>query len=265
MRLPIQSMQAIRICDPGSGQWFRSVIVDYEPDQELVVLLPSEKDRDLDADTTPIRASQPDGEGSEGEPGSSREDFLEPPTFNKGASVQVEVSLADGIRRFKSVVQRLELTYGGCLRITWPTEGTRIQRRDYVRVDVTYHTIVRFLEDEERPDEEGPVRKRQQHPREMEGTTLDFSAGGMRLRMVQPLPADLKLDIDVGVPALESTVLKGRVVRSGEIEKKRPDLPQFYWVAIEFVGVDAQLRKELTQLVFDIQREQLRKRYDEES
>lgn len=252
MRLPIQSMQAVRICEPGTGQWFRSVIVDYEPDQELVILLPSEKDREIDADTTPIRSARGPGEGSPGAAGSVRDDLVDPPAFDKGASIQVEVSLADGIRRFNSVVQRLELTYGGCLRVTWPTVGTRIQRRDYVRVDVTYRAIVHFLDEEEQPQV-------------MEGTTLDFSAGGMRLRMVQPLPADLKLDIEVGVPALESMVLKGRVVRSGEIEKKRTDLPQFYWVAIEFVGVDAQLRKELTQLVFDIQRDQLRRRYDEQA
>lgn len=251
MRLPIQSMQAIRICEPGKGQWFRSVIVDYEVDQELVILLPSEKDREIDADTVPVRPPQTGAETQEGAGGKPGDDFLEPPTFNKGAPIQVEVSLADGIRRFNSVVQRLEMTYGGCLRIAWPTEGTRIQRRDYVRVDVTYHAIVRFLDEEK-------------HPQEMEGSTLDISAGGLRLRMVQPLPADLKLDIEVAVPALESTLLKGRVVRSGEIEKKRVDLPQFYWVAIEFVGVDAMLRKELTQLVFDIQRDQLRKRYEEQ-
>lgn len=255
MRLPIQSMQAVRICDPNKGQWFRSVIVDYEPDQEIVILLPTEKDRDVIADMTPTQSSRQPGGRGENPPsgtssGTSDDDFLEPPPFNKGAPIRVEVSLTDGIRHFNSVVRRLEFTYGGCIRIEWPTEGTRIQRRDFVRVDVTYRTVVRFFDENELLQER-------------EGTTLDFSSGGMRLRMLQSLPAELELDIEVAVPALEGNILKGRVVRSGEIERKRTNLPQFHWVAIEFVGIDAALRKDLTQLVFDIQRDQLRMRYDD--
>ncbi len=245
MRLPIQSMQAIRICDPGTGEWFRSVIVDYEPDRELVVLLPGEKDRDFSGDGD-LTVS---GQASKGAPDRS-DDFLDPPPFNKGAPVRVEVSLPDGIRQFDSVVRRLELTYGGSLRIEWPTVGTRIQRRDFVRVEVTFQVVVHFI------DEERVLHQK-------EAVTLDFSAGGLRLRMLQPLPAELRLDLEVNVPALQSIVLRGSVIRSGEIERKRADRPQFYWVAVEFVGLDATLRKELTQLVFDIQREQMRKRYED--
>ena len=65
--------------------------------------------------------------------------------------------------------------------------------------------------------------------------------------------------MEIAVPALKALILNGRVVRSGEIEKKRSDSQQYYWVAVEFVGVDEALRKDLTQLVFDIQRDQLRK------
>lgn len=248
MRLPIQSMQAVRICDPATGHWFRSVIVDYEPDQELVILLPNEKDRDFEADTTPVDNAKG---GAPPTTSSVRDDLVDPPAFDKGSPIQVEVSLPDGVRRFNSVVRRLELKYGGCLRVTWPTAGTRIQRRDFVRVDVTYRVVIHFV------DAEG-------QPHEMEGSTLDISAGGVRLRMAQPLPADLEIAMEISVPALGTTILKGRVVRSGEIEKKRAGLLTSYWVAVEFLGVDASLRKDLTQLVFDIQRDQLRRRYDEQ-
>lgn len=64
----------------------------------------------------------------------------------------------------------------------------------------------------------------------------------------------------VGSPSeLREQTLQGRVVRSGELPKKR-NAVQHYWVAVEFVGVDEALRKEMAQRVFDMQREHMKKR-----
>lgn len=253
MRLPIQSMQSVRLRarQPESAPWYRSVIVDFEEGQELVLILPTKKDLEKPASEEEEAGEAAAEETAQVEPEAQPprpagdDDELEPEIFNKGTGIEVEISFPDGIRRFTSVVRRLDLNYGGAMRVDWPTEGTRIQRRDYVRVDVSFRTIVWY-----RGEDEKLIQ--------LNGYTTDFSAGGVRLRLEQPLPDEQRIEMEIQKTKLSEQTLQGRVVRSGELEKKRNE-PQYYWVAVEFVGVDEGLRKEMTQMVFDIQREQMRK------
>lgn len=245
MRLPIQSMQSVRLRatrEPDSP-WYRSVIVDFDEGQELVLLLPSAKDREKAVDHDPA-ALEP--AAREEPPVGDDEDLVETAVFDRGSRLEVEISFPDGIRRFSSVVRRLDLNYGGAMRVEWPSEGTRIQRRDYVRVEAEYRSIVWYRE-----EEGGPLKQ-------LQGHTTDFSAGGVRLRLPEPLPADQRIEMEIQNTPLKAQNLQGRVVRSGELEKKRNE-PQYYWVAVEFVGVDEGLRKDMTQMVFDIQREQMKR------
>jgi ribosome maturation protein Sdo1 len=80
----------------------------------------------------------------------------------------------------------------------------------------------------------------------------------MRLRLLERIPDATRVEVEVGVPALAGRTLQGQVLRSGEL-KRESKQAQEYWVAVQFVGVDEGLRKEMTQLVFDIEREHLRK------
>lgn len=245
-------MQAIRVRpikdDDPEEEWYRSVVIDFETDQELVMLLPDEKDLEK-------------GNGEEEEEGDEEEakeekppepdvvgddDFLPEPIFDRGTRLEVEIPFPDGLRRFNSVVRRIELFHGGTMRVEWPTAGERIQRRDFVRVDVTFPAHVWFKEAPEAP------------LRQLSGNTINVSAGGLRLNLAEPLASDQRIEVEVQGNGLKGTTLQGRVVRSGELERKK-DQPQRYWVAVEFVGVDESLRNAMTQMVFDIQREQMKR------
>lgn len=261
MRLPIHSMQAIRI-RPAKGDadeaWYRSVVIDFSPDEELVVLLPDEKDlakneggEEEETENGQAEDAEDSAASGEDSPGGSQaagdeDDFIPDPIFERGDQIEVEISFPDGIRRFNSVVRRLELFHGGTMRIEWPTAGERIQRRDFVRVDVTYPAHAWFKDD---PD--GPLRQ-------LTGTTINVSAGGVRLNLPEPLDSEQRVEIEVQGSGLQGTHIQGSVVRSGELDRKK-DQPQRYWVAVEYVGVDESLRNALTQIVFDIQREQMKR------
>lgn len=239
-------MQAVRLrsLQADTEQWYRSVIVDFEQEQELVLILPGKKDLEDAQGQTPGEAEPAQQDEKPKDVGDDSE-FLEPPPFDRGSRVEVEVSFPDGIRRFTSVVKRLDLNYGGSVRIEWPSQGTRIQRRDFVRVDVAYRALVWYREGD------GPLQQ-------INGFTLNVSAGGVRLKLPQPLPEEQRIEVEIQTPALAGLTLQGRVVRSGEIEKARKEA-QFFWVAVEYVGVDEGLRNDMTQMVFDIQREQMKR------
>ncbi|MEX2570347.1 MAG: PilZ domain-containing protein [Gemmatimonadota bacterium] len=275
MRLPIQSMQAVLIKPEASDEdaWYRSVIVDFTPDKELIVVMPQRQDRLGDGDEPEVIAEaaeatpgDPPPTGTSEQPVSQAEDSSPAPAdqdgehedddefvddlsalFNSGTKIAVEISFQDGIRRFESVVRKIDLNFGGSLRIDWPTEGTRIQRRDFVRVDVGYPVVVRFED-----PEEGGLRK-------LTGSTMDLSAGGVRLHLDEAIPDETWIQIDIDAGPLHDRTLHGRVVRSGEIRGKRGQKVIGIWVAVEFVGIDEGIRKEMTQVVFDIQRDQKKK------
>ncbi|MEX2584119.1 MAG: PilZ domain-containing protein [Gemmatimonadota bacterium] len=265
MRLPIQSMQAVLVKPLGGEQesWFRSLIVDFVPDKELVIVLPSADDRLTDEDDAEAELGEADGEKGEAaapteepetaavEIGDVVDDELDDTDllFGRGTKIEVEISFPDGIRRFASVIRKQDLSFGGSLRIDWPSEGTRIQRRDFVRVEAVFPMTVRF------EDPEGATLTK------YTGATMDISAGGVRLQLHEPIPDDTQVEIDIDTEPLKSQVLYGRVVRSGEIQykKRNKKAPTEYWVAIEFAGVDEGLRKEMTQLVFDLQRQAMRR------
>lgn len=242
MRLPIQSMQAVRLrpVPSDSDAWHRSVIVDFTPDEELILVVPEDKDLVDEKGDAPDEEAEAEAPAVVGD-----DDVLPPPLFDRGTKIEVEISFPDGIRRFTSVVRRLELQYGGSMRVDWPTEGTRIQRRDYVRVEVGYRALVWYREGD------GPLQK-------LTGATMDISAGGVRLKLTTPLESGQRIEIEIDNSVLKGKTVQGRVVHCGEIEKKRGQ-PDEYWIAVEFVGIGEAMRKDMTQMVFDIQREQMKR------
>lgn len=238
MRLPIQARQAILIKPLGQNEeaWFRSTIVDFQVHRELVVSLPTPKDR-LGSSAF-SSTSEEDAE----------EEELTDSLFSHGTELEVQISFPDGIRRFSSVVHKLDLSFGGSLHLDWPTEGTRIQRREHVRVEVRFPAVARFRN-------AGALR-------ELQGDTLDLSAGGTRILLTEPIPDDTELELRISPEERGLEPLRGRVVRSGEIDPDKVRRGLAWWIAIEFVALDPRNQKELTQLVMDIQRQQLLRRND---
>lgn len=162
-----------------------------------------------------------------------------------GTTVDVQTTHPDGLRVFVAQVVRREAEPGPALRLTWPQSVQRVQRRGAVRVEVLVRVEVRAAV----PD--AP-------PRELAGTTVDLSEGGMRAALPEPVEAGTELEARLHLPGGGPPVVcSGRAVRGGENVGAAPD--RRFWTAVEFTTVPPVARRELTRFVFDVQREQLRR------
>lgn len=176
-----------------------------------------------------------------GAPLSRRQEVLIPP----GTRVRLQLALPDGLRRFSAVVQERKNTSPPSLDLTWPEDYQRIQRRDNVRVDATLRVqVCRILEDESRSP---PVF----------GFTSDMSAGGTRIRLAEPIEMLANLELVFTFPDEVEHQCDARVLRRGELAKSVTELR--HWMALEFTNISDVVRREVTRLVFDVQREQIRK------
>jgi c-di-GMP-binding flagellar brake protein YcgR len=165
--------------------------------------------------------------------------------YHSGMDVDVQLSFPDGLRFFTTKVRSIDhISYGGSLRLAWPVEGTRVQRREHVRIRAVKGAEVWYREEESRK------------LKRLKGFTTDISAGGVRVRVPEALPDETQVELELDIPVPGARTLHGRVVRSGIIGKEKK--PEAYWLGIEFVGVGQVLRKALTQYVFDLEREQIR-------
>lgn len=206
-------MQAVSIQLPsGEGGWHATTLLDYTEDRELVVGRPG----DLDPEAP-----------------------VEP-----GTPVTVELPLQDGLRRF-TVQVRGVLEAPPSLRLSWPEDGERIQRRDNVRVPVQLRTEVRVVQP---GGGVGPV---------LVGQTSDLSVGGVRVDLVDPLEPDSEIELTLHVPSVGKQECRARVLRTGELA--RPAGRNRHWVAVSFTFVAPAVQREITKLVFDIQRDLLRR------
>src|SRR5687768_2331235 len=116
MRLPIQPMQGALIKPAASGEdgWYRSAVTDFTPDESLVLLLPSPGDlvKPLPPPDSPEAEEVAEAEAEA--PEDVIVDGKEKPfipldrLFAKGTAINVEISFADGIRQFDSVVRKID-------------------------------------------------------------------------------------------------------------------------------------------------------------
>lgn len=161
--------------------------------------------------------------------------------------VRLQLALPDGLRRFTAVVRRRHTPPGSpiMLELSWPEDFQRIQRRDNVRVDATLRVEVFRIRDDELL---GPP---------LFGVTTDISAGGTRIRLAEPIEVLTPVQLNFTFPNEEEHVVEGRVLRRGELTQALTDLR--HWAAIEFTEISEPVRREIVRLVFDLQREQLRK------
>lgn len=157
----------------------------------------------------------------------------------------VELPLPDGLRRFQTTVLQRVAGLSPGLVLTWPREIERIQRRDFFRVDVERKADVSYTE------------LASGERRTASGWTIDLSGGGVRLALPEPIPAETPLSLRLFLQQDETQLCDARVIRSGQ----RPNMPpaQKYWVACQFIDPSEAFQKEIVKLVFDIQREQMRR------
>lgn len=211
MRLPIRVLQPISIrreSDP-EDKWYPSVVLDFVEEQELIVSPPMEQGEEVE--------------------------------IQVGSTIEVEAFLPDGIRRFHTVVRRRDPDPMKQLRLDWPEEATRIQRRDAVRVRVGMKVEVLPGATPGKP---------------IVGLSEDLSEGGMRLDL-PGLPVGTALQLSFDLPGIGVRKAKGSLLRWGEIEVPKGE-PR-YWLAVQFTEVTDAVRKDITRAIFDIQREQLRR------
>ncbi|HEX7239368.1 MAG TPA: PilZ domain-containing protein [Longimicrobiaceae bacterium] len=203
---------SLRVGEGEAARWYPSLVLDFEEGKEVVVGVPLE---------------------------GGYETRVEP-----GSVVGVQTTHPDGIRVFAATVLRRDTAPSPALRLSWPADVQRVQRREAVRVEVMVRAEVRVLADEGAP-------------RALDGSTADLSEGGARLLLGEPLAPGTALEIVLHLPSAGAVECAGRVVRSGEADRAAPE--RRHWAAVEFTRLPAAARRELTRFVFDVQRERLRK------
>ena len=159
------------------------------------------------------------------------------------ADVTMDVSLASGIVRYRTRV-RGRTDNPPAVQLDWPTGSERIQRREHFRVTIQVPVQGTAVIGTER--------------RSVRGATMDMSAGGMRVRLGEALPAGTRVELQVALPSTAAALsCRGRVVRSGDVEAATG--AERYWNGVEFMDMPESARKEITRFVFEVQREQMRK------
>lgn len=153
---------------------------------------------------------------------------------------------------FKTVVAQRETDPIPVLKIPVPSEVKRIQRREYVRLDITLPTVIDISDNES----EGSFR-------EIRTETLEISGGGCRLGLSmhdyellqmylgkqEKKRCRLVLDVynDHGITV--SVHCLGKLHRKGELDRR-------IWIAVEFRKIDEKTREEIIRFVYRKQLEQ---------
>lgn len=192
--------------------WYGSHVLDFREGEEIVVDVPMERGYDV-----PIE---------------------------QGARIRVQTSHPDGIRRFGAAVLRRRDVPAPCLYLSWPDEIERIQRREYVRIEVAARIAVRL------------VGADGEEPRVFVGYTADLSAGGLKIDVSEPLAPASIAEVQLELPGHGTLICKARILRAGQSES--PGGGVRHWVAVQFDGISESNRNDLKRFVSDVQQEQIR-------
>lgn len=159
-----------------------------------------------------------------------------------GSVVFLQTHRPDGLRRFASQVLRREQGPPPSLVLAWPERVERIQRREHVRVDVAIPVEVRMLA---------------RTPRTLAAVSSNLSTGGMRLRLGEEIPNGTLLGLVIRLRASESVECEAQVAHVGKDDRAAQGMK--HWMAVEFTRISEPVRKQITQFLFEVQREQIRK------
>ena len=166
-------------------------------------------------------------------------------SIRPGTPVLLQLTLPDGLRRFTSTVQGRKASSPPSLALDWPQAEQRIQRREDVRVDIMFNAELR------------PILPAGSLGPPLHGLVADISAGGARIFTATNLHIGAEVQLTMQLPGIGERSCDARVVRAGLNAAQATKHP--HWVGVMFTELSQGLRKEITRLVFDIQRELLRK------
>jgi c-di-GMP-binding flagellar brake protein YcgR len=126
--------------------------------------------------------------------------------------------------------------------ISPPTEITKLQQREYVRIDAKIPATVTLIDQEEDVPPANLI-------------VNDISGGGARLVSPQSYPLGTSLLITFELPGQEIIETIGQVVRS---EQPQTDL-SVYWIGVKYVGLQERQRNKIIKYVFQKQLERHRR------
>jgi c-di-GMP-binding flagellar brake protein YcgR len=219
MELPLRALQHVSVkpAGPGATLWHRGVILDIEEGAGLLVALP---------------------DGVLGRRVSELEAERESPR-----EVVLEVASPTGLFRCLCEVRGERRSEPAGWRLGWPSRVERIQRREHVRVSVRLRAEVRF--------------RAEDRPRQIAGTTADLSAGGVRVRLPEPIPPGTAVEVALDVPRIGPRDYDAVVTRS-EPEEDGAATGR-HGVGFRFEDLPDAVGRRIVQYVFSVQREQMRR------
>lgn len=161
------------------------------------------------------------------------------PSLGKGTTVTVRFSLKDAIYIGTAEIIRWEKSPQSLI-VTRPYRVTRIQRRNFVRVEA--NLPVNFIIQQQ--DDKAFIIKAE---------TTDISGGGLLVYLSQFLPlfAELDIELEISTGSAKPVVLKipSQVCRSNKL---RDD---FYQIGISFLDVQENDRDKIIKYIFKRMRE----------
>lgn len=162
-----------------------------------------------------------------------------------GTRLLIQLILPDGVRRMTTSVRERRTSMPAGLVIEWPQSEERIQRRNDVRVDTMFPAEVR------------PIMPEGSLAPPIHGLVADISAGGARLFTAGNLYVGAEVELTMQLPSIGQRQMDGRVVRGGLNVAASTTHP--HWIGVMFTDVPQTVKRDIIRLVFDLQREQMRR------
>lgn len=167
-----------------------------------------------------------------------------------GALIRVEISAEDGIYAFDTRVDSVVSEPVPFIQVKKPESSVRLQRREFVRVDLNLPVKYRPL----RLAYQGPAEYKKAH-------IVNLSGGGAKIATWHPLEnqemtAEVRLELEFEVPDEGKVEAKAIVVRTFDEETERGVCRT---AAVEFTEIDAKQQDAIVRYVLRYQYELRRK------
>ncbi|MEM5767985.1 MAG: flagellar brake domain-containing protein [Bacillota bacterium] len=159
---------------------------------------------------------------------------------------------------FKSVIQHVSLQQNVPIwAIRQPQEVEKIQRREFVRMDVRLPVFVKIhVEDENFLAIEGKKYfAKELEVKEWEASTKDISGSGAKIITKFHIPEETVVSLSFQLSETDTFFTQAKIRRS---ELVNPDLG-IYWIGVRFLGLTERERDKIVRFIFKKQAE-LRKR-----
>lgn len=162
--------------------------------------------------------------------------------FEDGQEVDMNYYYKNSYYTFKTkVISREKEGQISLYKLELPYDVSKIQRRDYVRVDLVENVFIKSIREEEEKEKENWSK----------ALILNLSGGGMRISAIDKFVEEEKIAIKLFLGEDDEIELNGKVIR--EIEKRENS--QIY--GVQFVDVGNIARDKIIKRVFSQMRKQI--------